>query len=92
MTEKNGKTFTILMYILGILVTLVLVIGAPMLVSAVVSNDEKSRQRDTDIELRVCQKLDKYQEILLKELKELNKNQTDMKVDIREIKIKQEAK
>ncbi len=89
-TNGNGKTFAILMYVIGILVTIVLLVGAPMLVSAVVTNDEKSRQRDTEVELRVCQKLDKYQELLLKELKEINKSQTSMLLDIREIKTRKE--
>jgi hypothetical protein len=60
-----------------------------MLVSAVVTNDEKARERDTQIELRVCQKLDKFQEEVLKELKEINQVQVSIKLDVMEIKTKQ---
>ena len=46
MSNKNGTK--IILWLAGIIVTLVLFIGFPALVNAVVENDRSSRSRDTE--------------------------------------------
>ena len=45
---KNGSG-KLVMYLVGVLVTLVLFIGFPTLVRYVIANDQASRQRDVDL-------------------------------------------
>ena len=57
MAETNGRNGWI-MYLVGVLVTLVLIVGIPMIVSAIAENDKSSRERDITLERTLSFKLD----------------------------------
>ena len=57
MGETNGRNAWI-MYLVGVIVTLVLLVGIPMIVNAIAENDRSSRERDITLERTLSYKLD----------------------------------
>lgn len=78
MNNGNGRMFQVVMYLVGVLVTVFLVIGFPTLTRYVIANDKETRARETALEIRLAQRIERNQE-------KIQENQEKVNIKLNEI-------